>query len=153
MFQSSMIISDGLAFIVPITAVLYTASSSPRSTSSTPATNEEAGKPLENFMQPPVAELDPLEDNPYAVEQLKNYKPAANGEDLSKLIYVASKGTIFAVSRRADGYGKGGSYHVLAGLKPEHSVADYSGLRESGREVKRYNIVGKVVPTPAPSSL
>ncbi|KAH6873489.1 cytochrome b5-like heme/steroid binding domain-containing protein [Coprinopsis sp. MPI-PUGE-AT-0042] len=137
--------------------------------SSAPPTKEEAEQPLETVTQPPVAGLDPPKDNPYSVEQLKDY----DGEDLSKPIYVTVKGTIFAVSRKVDVYGKGGCYHVFAGkdwskglgmssLRPEHAVADYSGLSESGRKglkdwytffSKRYNIVGKVVPTPAPSWL
>jgi membrane-associated progesterone receptor component len=55
-------------------------------------------------------------------------------------------GTIFDVSRKADVYGKGGSYHVFAGkdgskglgmssLKPEHAISDYSGLDESETKV------------------
>lgn len=52
------------------------------------------------------------------------------------------EGTIFDVSRKADVYGKGQSYNILAGkdaskalgmssLKPENAISDYSTLPEN----------------------
>ncbi|KAH6901653.1 cytochrome b5-like heme/steroid binding domain-containing protein [Coprinopsis sp. MPI-PUGE-AT-0042] len=168
MVQSSTVVIYGLAFLIPVALVLYKATSAPKSPAPTVETKEEAEKPLKTIMQPPVAELDPPKDDPYTVEQLKEF----DGEDPSKPIYVAIKGTIFDVSRKADVYGKGGSYHIFAGkdgskglgmssLKPEHAISDYSELDEAETKVlndwfaffsKRYNIVGKVVPTTAPAA-
>ncbi|TFK19270.1 progesterone binding protein [Coprinopsis marcescibilis] len=119
-------------------------------------------------MQPPTDVLDPPKDDPYTPEELAKY----DGTDASKPIYVALKGTIFDVTRKKEVYGPGESYHIFAGkdgsrglgmssLKPEHAVADYSTLSEDERKVlddwhsffsKRYNIVGRVVPSDSPSS-
>jgi membrane-associated progesterone receptor component len=55
-------------------------------------------------------------------------------------------GSIFDVSHKADVYGPGKSYNVFAGkdgskglgmssLKPEHAIADYSGLSDADRKV------------------
>ncbi|KAI0708911.1 progesterone binding protein [Cerioporus squamosus] len=121
-------------------------------------------------MQPPQADLAPPKDDPFTLEQLK----AFDGTDPSKPIYVAIKGTVFDVTRKADTYGKGKSYNLFAGkdasralgmssLKPEDAVSDYSTLSEGDMKTlndwfdffsKRYNIVGKVIdlPPPAPAS-
>ncbi|KAI0364428.1 progesterone binding protein [Pilatotrama ljubarskyi] len=115
-------------------------------------------------MQPPQANLAPPKDDPFTVEQLKQY----DGSDPSKPIYVAIKGTVFDVTRKADTYGKGKSYNLFAGkdasralgmssLKEEDAVSDYSTLSEADTKTlndwydffsKRYNIVGKVVDLP-----
>ncbi|EAU85747.2 progesterone binding protein [Coprinopsis cinerea okayama7 len=117
------------------------------------------------MMQPPVENLAPPKDDPFTPEELAQY----DGSDTSKPIYVAIKGTVFDVTRKADVYGAGKSYNIFAGkdgskglgmssLKPEHAIADYSDLGEKERKVlddwysffeKRYNIVGRVVPSPS----
>ncbi|RXW24343.1 hypothetical protein EST38_g1541 [Candolleomyces aberdarensis] len=119
-------------------------------------------------MQSAVVDLAPPKDDPYTPEQLAEY----DGRDSSKPILVAIKGDIFDVTRKGDVYGPGRSYNVFAGkdgskglgmssLKAEHAVSDYSGLNEADMKVlnewhdffsKRYNIVGKVVPSNTPSA-
>ncbi|KAH7923159.1 cytochrome b5 [Leucogyrophana mollusca] len=116
-------------------------------------------------MQPPRTDLDPPKDDPFTVEQLKQY----DGSDPSKPIYVAIKGQIFDVSRKGDVYGPGKSYNIFAGkdgskglgkssLNPEDAVSDYSDLPENEKKVlddwhtffsKRYNIVGRIVDSPS----
>ncbi|KAI8992934.1 progesterone binding protein [Trametes punicea] len=115
-------------------------------------------------MQPPRTDLAPPKDDPFTVEQLKQY----DGSDSSKPIYVAIKGTVFDVTRKADTYGKGKSYNLFAGkdasralgmssLKEEDAVSDYSTLSEADMKTlndwfdffsKRYNVVGKVIDLP-----
>ena len=62
------------------------------------------------------------------------------------MMFFCRLGTIFDVSHKREVYGPGGSYGVFAGkdaskglgmssLKPEHAVADYSGLGEKERQV------------------
>ncbi|KAI9061684.1 progesterone binding protein [Trametes sanguinea] len=119
-------------------------------------------------MQPPKTDLAPPKDVPFTVEQLKQY----DGSDPSKPIYVAIKGTVFDVTRKADTYGKGKSYNIFAGkdasralgmssLKDEDAVSDYSTLSEGDMKTlndwfdffsKRYNIVGKVIDLPPQGS-
>ncbi|OSD04112.1 progesterone binding protein [Trametes coccinea BRFM310] len=119
-------------------------------------------------MQPPKTDLAPPRDDPFTVEQLKQY----DGSDPSKPIYVAIKGTVFDVTRKADTYGKGKSYNIFAGkdasralgmssLKDEDAVSDYSTLSEGDMKTlndwfdffsKRYNIVGKVIDLPPQGS-
>ncbi|KAG6853038.1 hypothetical protein C0991_007331 [Blastosporella zonata] len=99
-------------------------------------------KPLKSIMQAAREDLAPPKDDPYTTDELKKYDGTAPGS----LIYVAIKGTIFDVTRKADVYGPGRSYAIFAGkdgskglgmssLKPEHAVADYSGLDEHDRKV------------------
>ncbi|EJF65199.1 progesterone binding protein [Dichomitus squalens LYAD-421 SS1] len=115
-------------------------------------------------MQPPRTDIAPAKHDPFTVEQLKQF----DGTDLSKPIYVAIKGTVFDVTRKADTYGKGKSYNLFAGkdasralgmssLKPEDAVSDYSTLSEADLKTlndwydffsKRYDIVGKVIDLP-----
>ncbi|KLO15372.1 progesterone binding protein [Schizopora paradoxa] len=115
-------------------------------------------------MQPENPELAPPRDDPFTVEQLKEF----DGSDESKPIYVAIKRTIFDVTRKGDVYGAGKSYNIFAGkdgsrglgkssLKTEDAVWDYTTLDASEMKVlddwhsffsKRYNIVGKVVGLP-----
>ncbi|KAG5636887.1 hypothetical protein H0H81_006506 [Sphagnurus paluster] len=119
-------------------------------------------------MQAASEDLVPPKDDPYTTEELKRY----TGENPDLPIYVAIKGTIFDVTHKSDIYGPGRSYGVFAGkdgskglgmssLKPEHAIADYSGLNENDMKVlndwhsffsKRYNIVGRVVDPPTTSS-
>ncbi|EIN09923.1 cytochrome b5, partial [Punctularia strigosozonata HHB-11173 SS5] len=102
----------------------------------------------------------PPKDDPYTLEQLKEF----DGSDPSKPIYVAIKGDVFDVTRKADVYGHGKSYNIFAGkdgskglgmssLKEEDAVPDWSELPGSEKKVlndwhsffsKRYNIVGRV---------
>ncbi|OAX41140.1 cytochrome b5 [Rhizopogon vinicolor AM-OR11-026] len=110
-------------------------------------------------MQPPRDDLDPPKDDPFTLEQLKEF----DGSDLSKPIYVSIKGIIFDVTRKSDVYGPGKSYNIFAGkdgskglgkssLNLEDAVPDYSDLPENEKKVlddwfsffqKRYNIVGR----------
>jgi len=121
-------------------------------------------KPLKTIMQAPRDDLAPPKDDPFTLEQLKQY----DGSDPKKPIYVAIKGTVFDVSHKQDVYGPGKSYNIFAGkdgskglgmssLKPEDAIPDYSHLSESDMKVlddwhgffsKRYNIVGKVTDLP-----
>ncbi|CAK5283433.1 unnamed protein product [Mycena citricolor] len=115
-------------------------------------------------MQPPRDDLAPPKDDPYTLEDLRQF----DGRDESKPIYVSVKGTVFDVTRKAEVYGLGRSYNVFAGkdpskgmgmssLKEEDALPDYSGLNEADRGVLddwynfftlRYDIVGKVVDHP-----
>ncbi|KZT10945.1 progesterone binding protein [Laetiporus sulphureus 93-53] len=119
-------------------------------------------------MQPTRTDLAPPKDDPFTVEQLKQY----DGSSPEKPIYVAIKGTVFDVSRKRDTYGKGKSYNLFAGkdaskalgmssLKEEDAVSDYSELSAADLKTlndwhgffsKRYNIIGKVVDLPPPAS-
>lgn len=115
-------------------------------------------------MQPPRDDLDPPKDDPFTLDQLKEF----DGSDNSKPIYVSIKGTVFDVTRKSDVYGPGKSYNIFAGkdgskglgmssLKLEDAVPDYSDLPENEKNVlhdwflffqKRYNIVGRVTDMP-----
>ncbi|KAI0312244.1 cytochrome b5-like heme/steroid binding domain-containing protein [Amylostereum chailletii] len=126
-----------------------------------PAQSQEETK---SIMQAERTDLAPPKDDPFTLEQLKQF----DGVDESKPIYVAIKGTVFDVSHKQDTYGPGKSYNLFAGkdaskglgmssLKTEDAVPDYSGLPENERKVlddwhsfftKRYNIVGRVVDLP-----
>ncbi|KAG8686986.1 hypothetical protein FRC11_008014 [Ceratobasidium sp. 423] len=113
----------------------------------------------------PDRQLQPPKDDPYTLAQLSAY----DGQDPSRPVYVAIKGTVFDVTAKRDVYGPGGSYSVFAGkdgskglglssLKAEDAVPDWSTLGEKERAVlndwhaffsKRYNVVGKVSDLPA----
>ncbi|EMD33733.1 hypothetical protein CERSUDRAFT_56375 [Gelatoporia subvermispora B] len=115
-------------------------------------------------MQPAKTDLEPPKDDPFTLEQLKEF----DGSDPSKPIYVSIKGTIFDVTRKVDTYGKGKAYNLFCGkdasralgmssLKDEDAVPDYSTLSEADLKTlndwhsffsQRYNIVGKVVDIP-----
>lgn len=137
------------------------------------ATTVESAKPSQpsarSIMSAPRNDLAPPRYDPFTQEQLKMY----NGSNPEQPVYVAIKGTIFDVTRRADTYGPGGSYNILAGkdasrclarstLKPEDVGAECGDLSEKQRKVldewyvffrKRYNIVGTLVDPPAMLSL
>ncbi|KAG9127414.1 hypothetical protein FRC07_014093 [Ceratobasidium sp. 392] len=103
--------------------------------------------------------LAPPKDDPYTLEQLKEF----DGSDASKPLYLAIKGTVFDVSSKRDMYGPGGSYALLAGkdasvalgkssLKPEDAIPDWNTLEASEKQTldqwhgfftKKYNVVGK----------
>jgi len=122
---------------------------------------EDTDRELKSVMQPPSTDLEDSKDDPFTPEELRVYDGSVPG----KPIYVAIKGTIFDVSRKADVYGLGKSYNVFAGkdgskglgmssLKPQDAVADYKDLDEKEMKTldewydffkKRYNIVGRVV--------
>ncbi|KAG2135472.1 cytochrome b5 [Suillus clintonianus] len=125
----------------------------------------EEKKSLKTIMQPPRDDLDPPKDDPFTLDQLKEF----DGSDSSKPIYVSIKGTVFDVTRKSDVYGPGKSYNIFAGkdgskglgkssLNLEDAVPDYSDLPENEKNVlndwfsffqKRYNIVGRVTDMPA----
>ncbi|KAJ7582161.1 cytochrome b5 [Mycena floridula] len=158
-----------VAFVLPGLFLLYWYFPSALSARTEPPTAEpkSAEEKPKSIMQPAAVDLLPPKDDPFTVEQLKEF----DGQTAGKPIYVAIKGTIFDVTRKADVYGAGGSYNVFAGkdgskglgmssLKPEDAVSDFSGLDEKDRKVlddwhaffeKRYNIVGRVVEAPAAS--
>ncbi|KAG9085153.1 hypothetical protein FS749_004654 [Ceratobasidium sp. UAMH 11750] len=112
----------------------------------------------------PTAPLAPPKDDPYTLEQLKEF----DGSDPNKPLYLSIKGTVFDVSPKRDTYGPGGSYSLLAGkdasvalgkssLKPEDTIPNYSTLEPSERQTldqwhsffsKKYNVVGKVTDMP-----
>lgn len=109
----------------------------------------------------PLPVLDPPKDDPISEEELA----LCDGRE-GHPTYVAIKGTVFDVSANP-AYKKGQGYNVFCGkdasralgkssLKAEDAVADYSTLDEGELKVlddwhkffsKRYNIVGKVVPS------
>ncbi|PIL36298.1 hypothetical protein GSI_01961 [Ganoderma sinense ZZ0214-1] len=116
-------------------------------------------------MQPPRTDIALPKDDPFTVEQLKQF----DGTDPTKPIYVAIKATVFDVTRKADTYGKGKSYNLFAGkdasralgmssLKPEDAVSDFSSLSETDMKTlndwydffsKRYDVVGRVIDLPS----
>ncbi|KAG8756193.1 hypothetical protein FRC12_010640 [Ceratobasidium sp. 428] len=109
-------------------------------------------------------QLLPPKDDPYTLAELATF----DGQDSSRPVYVAIKGTIFDVTAKRDVYGPGGSYSVFAGkdgskglglssLKPEDAIPDWSTLEAKERGVlndwyafysKRYNVVGRVSDLP-----
>ncbi|KAJ7469028.1 cytochrome b5 [Mycena latifolia] len=140
----------------------YYRSRTPIASSSPASTKDE--KPVKTIMQAPREDLAPPKDDPFTLDQLKEF----DGSNPAKPIYVSIKGTVFDVSTKADVYGSGRSYNVFAGkdgskglgmssLMPENAVPDYSELNEADRKVlddwhsfftKRYNIVGRVTDHP-----
>lgn len=116
------------------------------------------------IMQAPRTDLAPPKDDPFTLEQLREF----DGSTSDKPIYVAIKGTplllinpwsrakqnltqmpigtVFDVSHKRETYGKGGSYNVFAGkdaskafglssLKVEDAIPDYSTLPEADMKV------------------
>ena len=68
-----------------------------RYTSRSPTTrpeNKEPDSKEKTIMQPPKDDLAPPKDDPFTLEQLKEY----DGSDTSKPIYVAIKGNVFIYS-------------------------------------------------------
>ncbi|PSS06864.1 hypothetical protein PHLCEN_2v3522 [Hermanssonia centrifuga] len=106
------------------------------STSSMDSSKSDDEKP-KTIMQPARIDLDPPKDDPFTVEQLKEF----DGSNAEKPVYVAIKGTVFDVTRKRETYGQGGSYNIFAGkdasralgmssLKQEDALSDYSALSE-----------------------
>ncbi|KAF7327026.1 hypothetical protein MKEN_00277500 [Mycena kentingensis (nom. inval.)] len=100
------------------------------------------------IMQPAREDLAPPKDDPYTLEQLKEF----SGADPSKPIYLSIKGSyaIFAGKDASMGLG-------LSSLKEEHARPEFDTLDEKDRHTldewhgfftKRYNIVGKVIDHP-----
>ncbi|KAF9978978.1 hypothetical protein BGZ73_007865 [Actinomortierella ambigua] len=81
--------------------------------------------------------IPPPKDDVYTSEQLSQY----NGQDESKPIFVAIKGTIFDVSGKRQMYGPGAGYNVFAGKDASkmETLDNWFTFFE-----KRYAIVGKV---------
>ncbi|ESK86588.1 progesterone binding protein [Moniliophthora roreri MCA 2997] len=161
--------------LLPITYLYYRRSNSTAPTR--PVVNQNAnaaslasqGRTAEqqqtkSIMQPTRTDLDPPKDDPFTLEQLKEF----DGSNPDKPIYVSIKGTIFDVTHKRDVYGAGKSYNIFAGkdgsrglgmssLKLEDAVPDWSVLDEKDLKTlndwhdffkKRYNIVGKVSDLP-----
>ncbi|KAK2464787.1 hypothetical protein APHAL10511_003205 [Amanita phalloides] len=161
MGNTSSVVTYGALFAIPayITYRLFAGKNTTSSTTRVPA--EDTNRPLTSVMQPPRTDLTEPKDDPFTPEQLREYDGSVPG----KPIYVAIKGTVFDVTRKADVYGPGKSYNIFAGkdgsrglgmssLKPEDAVADYSELDDKDRKTlddwydffrKRYDIVGRVV--------
>ncbi|KAG1751429.1 cytochrome b5 [Suillus paluster] len=155
----------GLVLALPLLFLVHRHSLSASPQSRTVTSQPEEKKSLKTIMQPPRDDLDPPKDDPFTLEQLKQF----DGSDNSKPIYVSIKGTVFDVTRKSDVYGPGKSYNIFAGkdgskglgkssLNLEDAVPDYSDLPENERKVlddwfsffqKRYNIVGRVADMPA----
>ncbi|KAG5637555.1 hypothetical protein H0H81_004132 [Sphagnurus paluster] len=142
MLELGTLVIYGLAFGIPVIYLTARHFLSSRPPLPAPQTTTEAPKKLKSIMQAPREDLAPPKDDPYTTEELKKYDGSTPGLP----IYVAIKGTIFDVSAKADVYGPGKSYNIFAGkdgskglgmssLKPEHAVADYSGLDEKDRKV------------------
>ncbi|KAF7327118.1 Cytochrome B5 [Mycena kentingensis (nom. inval.)] len=144
-----------------------TASSSPlhpRTPRPPPQSDTDSDAKPKTIMQPAREDLAPPKDDPYTLEQLKEF----SGADPSKPIYLSIKGTVFDVSRNTAVYGPEGSYAIFAGkdasmglgmssLKEEHARPEFDALDEKDRHTldewhgfftKRYNIVGKVIDHP-----
>lgn len=157
------------ALVLAIPAVLifhrlFAGPKGPASTSTAATPSEKTQEEPKTIMQPARDDLAPPKDDPFTLEQLKEF----DGSDPSKPIYVAIKGTVFDVTRKRDTYGKGGSYNLFAGrdasralgmssLKESDASPDYSTLPETEMKVlndwhdfflKRYNVVGKVIDLP-----
>ena len=60
-------------------------------------------------MQPPAAQLEPPKDTPITPAELSQHDGSND-----KPIYVAIKGTVFDVTKKADMYGAGKSYNIFA---------------------------------------
>ncbi|KAG6827169.1 hypothetical protein H0H92_012905 [Tricholoma furcatifolium] len=106
--------------------------------------SSQSSKPLKSIMQAPNPDLAPPKEDPYTTEELARYN--GTNDAVGNKIYVAIKGTIFDVTKKADVYGPGKSYSVFAGkdgsrglgmssLKPEDAVADWSTLDEKDAKV------------------
>ncbi|CAL1706118.1 unnamed protein product [Somion occarium] len=162
MWTVSTIISL-LAALIPVAAIVYQFRNPP-SVASTDAEKEEEDEKPKTIMQPARTDLAPPKDDPFTLEQLREF----DGSSTDKPIYVAIKGTVFDVSHKRETYGPGASYNLFAGkdaskalgmssLKEEDATPDYSTLPEAEMKVlndwhdffsKRYNVVGKVIDLP-----
>ncbi|KAG2132592.1 cytochrome b5 [Suillus cothurnatus] len=164
-----LVVIYGLVLALPLLFLVQRRTLSPSQQPPPVNPQPEEKKSLKTIMQPPRDDLDPPKDDPFTLDQLKQF----DGSDSSKPIYVSIKGTVFDVTRKSDVYGPGKAYNIFAGkdgskglgmssLKPEDAVPDYSDLPENEKNVlndwflffqKRYNIVGRVtdMPTSVPN--
>jgi len=78
-------VAYGLALGLPILFLILRPSLSP---SRPVASQPQETKSLKTIMQPPRDDLEPPRDDPFTLEQLKEF----DGSDLSKPIYVSIKG-------------------------------------------------------------
>jgi predicted heme/steroid binding protein len=151
------VLTYGLVLGLPLLFLLLRYSLSPSPQSPQVDSQPEEKKSLKTIMQPPRDDLEPPKDNPFTLEQLKEF----DGSDPSKPIYVSITGasscmvitaahlfagTVFDVTRKSDVYGPGKAYNIFAGkdgskglgmssLNLEDAVPDYSGLPENERKV------------------
>ncbi|KAI0929841.1 hypothetical protein AcV5_006700 [Taiwanofungus camphoratus] len=158
-----------LAFVLPLVYIfrVLSRSSTPIARAVSTVAAETQEQQPQSIMQPARTDLAPPKDDPFTLEELKQY----DGSDGSKPIYVAIKGTVFDVTHKRDTYGKGKTYNLFAGkdaskalgmssLKEEDAIPDYSTLSENDLKTlndwhdffsKRYNVIGKVTDLPAPT--
>jgi membrane-associated progesterone receptor component len=150
-------VTYGFLLGLPLLYLLLRPSLSPSPQSQPPIAEEK--KSLKTIMQAPRDDLAPPKDDPFTLNQLKEF----DGSDLSKPIYVSIKGAsscyeativvrsllagiVFDVTRKKDVYGPGKGYNIFAGkdgskglgkssLSLEDAVPDYSDLPENERKV------------------
>ena len=145
-----------LTALLAIPAIIFVYSSSPAPLPPVPKSTDEKPK---SIMQAPAETIPAPLDTPYTPAELSKYTTPETG------IYVAVKGTIFDVTRKADVYGPGKSYSVFAGkdgsrglgmssLDPQNATDNLEGMDAKDLKVmedwyaffeKRYPIVGRVV--------
>lgn len=154
-------IATALLLVIPA-YLIYRKATRAETSEETSADEQEVEQEPQTIMQPARTDLDPPKDDPFTLEQLREF----DGSDASKPVYVSIKGafqslyddglryrlcfdslgTVFDVSRKRETYGVGGSYNVFAGkdgsrglgmssLKTEDAVPDYSTLPESDMKV------------------
>ncbi|KAG1752853.1 cytochrome b5 [Suillus lakei] len=139
-----LVVIYGFVLALPLLFLVRRHSLSPSPSPQSPQvdTQPEEQKSLKTIMQPPRDDLDPPKDDPFTLDQLKQF----DGSDSSKPIYVSIKGTVFDVTRKSDVYGPGKSYNIFAGkdgskglgkssLNLEDAVPDYSDLPENEKNV------------------
>ncbi|KAF5392711.1 hypothetical protein D9757_000837 [Collybiopsis confluens] len=154
----------GLLVLVPVIYILTRSYFSPSPASSVSSTSNPTEQKPKSIMQPARTDLPPPKDDPFTLDELKQF----DGTQVGKPIYVSIKGTVFDVSHKGDVYGPGKSYNIFAGkdgskglgmssLKTEHAVPDYGDLEEKDMKtlndwhlffLKRYSVVGRVVDLP-----
>lgn len=148
-----------LAFVLPLVYIfrVLSHSSTPIARAVSTVAAETQEQQPKSIMQPARTDLAPPKDDPFTLEELKQY----DGSDGAKPIYVAIKGqcalpiagicahpvvssagTVFDVTHKRDTYGKGKTYNLFAGkdaskalgmssLKEEDAIPDYSTLSEN----------------------
>jgi membrane-associated progesterone receptor component len=153
-----LVVIYGLVLALPLLFFVQRRTLSPSQQPPPVNPQPEEKKSLKTIMQPPRDDLDPPKDDPFTLDQLKQF----DGSDNSKPIYVSIKGlsscvrwwssysllvgTVFDVTRKSDVYGPGKAYNIFAGkdgskglgmssLKPEDAVPDYSDLPENEKNV------------------
>ncbi|KAG2154349.1 cytochrome b5 [Suillus bovinus] len=155
-----LVVIYGLVLALPLLYLVQQRTLSSSHQSPPVDSKPEEKKSLKTIMQPPRDDLDPPKDDPFTLDQLKEFDWLRQFE--------ADLCTVFDVTRKSDVYGPGKSYNIFAGrdgskglgmssLNPEDAVPDYSDLPENEKNVlndwflffqKRYNIVGRVTDMP-----